>query len=148
MKKHNFTLVEVLIVIGIILLLVAITIGGLNRAAARGDEAKTIALMQKMELALEAFYADYGYYPVDTGDVNFGKASGKWNLFMNVTANKRHKSYLEGYGPSDTLLDAYGNAFQYEYPDSSGTTTKYRLWSNGKDETVNTVDDICSWKKH
>ena len=146
MKKHNFTLIELLIAIGIILILVGITIGGLNRAAARGDEAKTIALMKKMELALDAFYADYNYYPVQetAGDVKFSDT--QWRLFMNVTANKRNKPYLEGYGVSDELLDAYGNSFQYQYPDNTNATSKFRLWSKGKNADSD-EDDICSWKK-
>jgi type II secretory pathway pseudopilin PulG len=153
MEKHNFTLVEILIVIGIILLLVGITIGGLNHAAARGDEAKTLALVSQFGSALDAFYADYNYYPVQAtaGQVDF--TDDCWALFFNKSGhrNKRNKPYLEGFSGTETeILDAYGNSLYYQYPDNTDATTKFRLWSAGKDGANNNGgdDDIASWKKH
>ena len=148
-RKHPFTLVELLAVIAIILLLAGLTIGGLNYAARRSDLAKTLAIMTEFETALDAFKADYGYYPVQktADDVDFSK--NIWDTFTNRTANKRNRPYLEGIAPSEKLLDAYGNALQYEYPnsESSRNTTKFALWSKGPKED-DASDDICNWNQN
>ena len=149
MKKHCFTLVELLAVIGIIAILAAITVGGLSFATSKADEAKTIAIMEEFEIALEKYKEDYGVYPIQqsAGNVNFN--DNQWDNFVNRNNNNRlGKPYMEGIGNLTTLDDGYGNAFQYQYPNSvaSRNTTKYALWSQGKRASTN-EDDICSWKQ-
>ena len=155
--KRYFTLVELLAVIGIIAVLAAITVGGLSFATAKADEAKTIALMEEFEIALEKYKEDYGIYPIQETAVN-GKfdvdfSDDKWDNFTNKNNNnKRGKPYMEGIGNISTFEDGFGNAFQYQYPNSvpSRNITKYALWSKGKDgskTTGTTDDDICSWKQ-
>ncbi len=154
MKRH-FTLVELLAVIGIIAVLAAITVGGLSFATAKADEAKTIALMEEFEIALEKYKEDYGTYPIQktAGDVDFSK--DQWAFFTNQSEeapiskpNKIGKPYMEGVRHITTFEDGFGNAFQYEYPNSvaSRNTTKYALWSQGK-KKADSSDDICSWKQ-
>ena len=164
--KHCFTLVELLAVIGIVAILVGITVGGLSFATAKADESKTIALMEEFETALEKYKEDYGVYPIQATAGNVDFAETHWHVFTNQSAesptskpNKRNKPYMEGIRnlPIDGdghqyFEDAYGNVFQYEYPNSvaSRNTTKYALWSKGKDgskTTGTTDDDICSWKQ-
>ena len=160
MIKRTFTLIELLAVIGIIAILAAITVGGLSFATTKADESKTISLMEEFETALEKYKADYGAYPVFSGDVDF--ADSKWDYFTNKSAelspskpNKLGKPYMEGIRnlPVDDdgcqfFEDAFGNNFQYQYPntDPSRNTTKYALWSLGKKKT-DSSDDICSWKQ-
>ena len=153
MKKRSFTLLELLVSIGIILVLAAITFGGITYASARAQEAKTIATM-------EAFKQDYGYYPISTTASRVDLSQGAWNLFMNNgPQNKRNRAYIEGEpGP---LIDAYGQAFWYQSP-GSNNSAKFDLWSTGKDKSngirggnstetkpgAQGSDDICSWKQN
>ncbi len=155
---------ELLVTIGIIAILAAISFGGMRYASARADEAKTLATMEEFMDALEAFKKDYGYYPVvedGTGDskydVDFNRDG--WKLFKNeeTKPNKRGKAYMENI-PSGTLNDAYGSAIQYRYP-GTRNPAKYDLWSKGvdgkngfasvADDTPGSdgSDDICSWKQ-
>lgn len=164
MKRHSFTLLELLVSIGIILVLAAITFGGMNYASKRAQEAKTIATMEEFINALESFKQDYGFYPIIKKDaavaVNFDVSvddNKGWKLFMNedTKPNKKNRAYMEGVlGP---LVDAYGQEFQYRYPGVKNTS-KYDLWSKGKDKTngkkggdttpgADGSDDICSWKQ-
>ena len=164
MRRHSFTLLELLVSIGIILVLAAITFGGMNYASKRAQEAKTIATMEEFINALESFKQDYGFYPIIDKDEakEVDLSADGWKLFMNEKSgvtNKKKRAYMEGeLGP---LVDAYGQKFWYQYPGKKNTA-KYDLWSKGPDKQhgkkgtdTNTVanagkdesDDICSWKQ-
>ena len=160
MRRHSFTLLELLVSIGIIMVLAAITFGGLNYASKRAQEAKTLATMEEFINALESFKQDYGFYPIIDKDnaVDVDLSADGWKLFMNEKSgvtNKKNRAYMEGeLGP---LVDAYGQAFQYRYPGDKNKA-KYDLWSKGPDKTngkkggdttpgADESDDICSWKQ-
>ena len=147
MKRHSFTLLELLVSIGIILVLAAITFGGMTYASKRAQEAKTIATMEEFINALESFKQDYGFYPiidknhVSSSDIDDRKnavqvdlSADEWQLFMNEksgTKNKKNRPYMEGeLGP---LVDAYGQQFWYQFPGKSNKV-KYDLWSMGPDK--------------
>ena len=172
MRRHSFTLLELLVSIGIILVLAAITFGGMNYASKRAQEAKTIATMEEFINALESFKQDYGFYPIIDKDHVSGTdiderknamevdlSKDGWKTFMNETKNKKNRAYMEG--ELAPLVDAYGQTFWYQYPGKSNKA-KYDLWSKGPDKQhgkkgtdTNTVanagkdesDDICSWKQ-
>ncbi|MGI5925232.1 MAG: type II secretion system protein GspG [Lentisphaeria bacterium] len=144
-RHHAFTLVELLVVIGIVMVLAGITLAGLGFAGRRADESKTMAIMEEFAMALEAFRQDYGYYPIQTnpdsrGDnlrVNFRESNDTWDLFLNRAAesNKKNRSYMEGIvggANNEELLDAYGNALYYRSPGRMNPQ-KYDLWSMGPD---------------
>jgi len=63
-QHKYFTLIELLSVIGIIAIVAGIILGGMSYAGRRADQAKTISLMTQLEMALDAFKQDRGYYPV------------------------------------------------------------------------------------
>ncbi len=175
MRRKSFTLLELLVSVGIILVLAAITFGGMNYASKRAQEAKTIATMEEFINALEAFKQDYGFYPiidkehVSSSEIDDRKNAVKvdlsadgWKIFMNETKNKKNRAYMEG--DLAPLVDAYGLEFWYQFPGKSNKV-KYDLWSMGPDkyhgikdktktapgEIKNAVkdqsDDICSWKQ-
>ena len=148
MRRKSFTLLELLVSIGIILVLAAITFGGMNYASKRAQEAKTLATMEEFISALESFKQDYGFYPVlvdksllSNDDIDDRKNAVKvdlsadgWKLFMNEKSgvtNKKNRPYMEGeLGP---LVDAYGQQFWYQFPGKSNKV-KYDLWSMGPDK--------------
>ena len=166
MNRQSFTLLELLVSIGIILVLAAITFGGMNYASKRAQEAKTLATMEEFIGALESFKQDYGFYPIIDKDnaQEVDLSANGWKLFMNedTKPNKKKRAYMEGEpGP---LVDAYGQQFWYQYPGKKNTS-KYDLWSMGPDKQHgdkkgntddadkvehagdNESDDICSWKQ-
>ena len=163
MRRKSFTLLELLVSIGIILVLAAVTFGGMNYASARAQEAKTLATMEEFISALESFKQDYGFYPIIDKDnpKKVDLSEDGWKLFMNETKNKKNRAYMEGEpGP---LHDAYGQEFWYWYPGKKNTA-KYDLWSMGRDKQHGEKkgtnadaaknhagddgsDDICSWKQ-
>lgn len=158
-RKHSFTLLEILIAIGVVVILAGITMGGLRYASARSDEARTQAVMKEFEMALQKFKSDHGVFPVWTNDdVNKGvkfKGENKWNRFCDG-------GYLSGRAP-DILNDGYGNPLFYRYPGTKNPKG-YDLWSLGPDgkhgSSTSTgygditkagetgSDDICNWRSN
>ena len=61
--RRAFTLVELLVVIGIIVLLVGLATPMITRAWKAGDRAATFADLQAIATALEAYRQDHGDYP-------------------------------------------------------------------------------------
>jgi prepilin-type N-terminal cleavage/methylation domain-containing protein len=62
-KQYGFTLIELLVVISIIGLLSSVVLSSLNSAKAKARDAKRIAQLNEMRLALELYVDSYAYYP-------------------------------------------------------------------------------------
>ena len=162
--KRSFTVTELLVAIAIVVILAGILIGGLGYAGRRADEAKTIAAIQQLSNALEAFRAEKGYYPPCTNalDVKFYRKSGKLYILFNTGTpgdstleflfeDKQGKAFIELNGitataknKAEAFNDTWSTALKYQCP---GTHNKamFDLWSYGPDKTANTEDDIANW---
>lgn len=66
-QKNGFTLIELLVVISIIGVLATIVLGSLSDARARARDAKRLADIRTIQLALEIYNLDNGIYPPSTG---------------------------------------------------------------------------------
>ena len=155
-QRKCFTLLELLSVIGIIAIVAGIILGGMSYAGRRADQAKTISLMTQLEMALDAFKQDRGYYPPMASAVTvefltvsnkltlqLGGASGQYEFVHSST----QRPYLELGWVTNTAqpyIDAWGNAFQYSCPGTNNTAS-YDLWSEGASSSAD--DDICNWKR-
>jgi len=117
-KRHAFTLVELLVVISIIGLLSTIAISSMSSARARSRDAKRIADLKAVRVALEAYAIDNGAYPTcgqacatycDCTTVGWGgsfsaleiKPNYMGNLPTDPIANATYGYfYARGYKPS------------------------------------------------
>ena len=154
MKDKRFTLVELLAVIVIILILATILVGGVTYAMKKADVSKTQAELSKLELALEAFKTEKGFYPPCASDENvkFQIDSGVEKMVLGTAKysmqSKSGKLFIEF--PFETAAkeytDAWDNAFQYKCP-GTHNPQKYDLWSTGEDTTSANKDDddITNW---
>src|SRR5688500_17446134 len=61
--RRAFTLIEILVVIGIIVLLAGILVPMVGRAMRQAKQTRTAADLQSIATALEAFKTDHGSYP-------------------------------------------------------------------------------------
>ncbi len=61
-----FTLVELLVVIGIIAILAAVVIGGVGSALRFAKRTKAASLATTIQTAVQSYYSEYGVYPTAT----------------------------------------------------------------------------------
>ena len=128
-RSAGFTLTELLVVIGIIVLLAAIVIPMALKAYAKGRRARTAADLQSISVALDAYKADFGDYP-RVGANQAGAATLGLAL-------------IGPYGGPVTDLPTYNAATTYNPGDvvTNGTATFVSiLKSNGK-----AVTDAAYW---
>lgn len=75
MKTKNqkaFTIVELMVVVGIIALLAGIIIASVNFARAKARDSKRLADMRTIQEALVLYNLDYGTYPVHSAEAGLG----------------------------------------------------------------------------
>jgi general secretion pathway protein G len=131
-RSQAFTLVEMLLVLVILATLAAIVI---PKMAGRSEQAKVTAAQSQIssiEMALDAFEVDNGYYPKTGGlDALLNQPNGATNW---------RGPYLKKGIP----LDPWGNAYTYDYP-GKHNPNGYDLMSGGADGRTGTDDDITNW---
>ncbi len=66
MSRRGFTLIEILVVIGILGVLSGIIVGSLNVGRERARDAKRISEVTELKKALELYYAQHSRYPIST----------------------------------------------------------------------------------
>ncbi len=140
-KAAGFTLIEIMAVVLIMGLLVSIV--GYN-VFAQVDKARvqtTRATISQLESALEFYRMDSSRYPTSEQGIEA--------RVRKPSAPPEPRSYPpEGYlRKAGSLLDPWGEPFQYESPGQHNTYT-YDLWSLGADSAPGGEDvdaDIGNW---
>jgi len=149
-KQKGFSLLELLVVIGIIVILAAISIVALNGQRANARDAKRISDITLMKTALELYYSDEGEYPIVTEPIILG-SQGKEKLcskaeggFVAANTQCTEKTNYMSLVPSDPLpMQKYwyvGAAKGYDITfttetktDSLGKAGTYHAHSEGID---------------
>jgi general secretion pathway protein G len=132
-RRHAFTLVEMLLVVTIIGILAALVI---PKIMGRSEQARMTAahadINGGIKSALDSFEVDNGYYP-----------KGKNGLGDLVQQPRDAKNWRGPY--LDKLpSDPWGSAYIYEYPGKHNPSS-YDLYSVGPDGKAGTEDDIGNW---
>ena len=170
-KRSGFTLVEILVVIVIIGILAAITVGGVGFYNKKAAQSKTQVFVASVSRALGEYRSDEGQYPTDGADGSersseilyetlFGDANGDGDSDENATI------YLDTFNPtlsgpalnvreksnSYTLIDGFQNPLRYRAPGEQNPATEFDLWSAGIDGETDlgntgddTKDDVVNW---
>ena len=153
MNKRPFTLIEILITIGIILILTGLLVGGVKMATAKASQAKTNAIMESFADALEKYRSAKGYYPPCSSekDVEIVEHNGHFSLKLDdkyfVFEDSAGKPLMEFQATSTAknLEDAWGNPLQYKCPGSHNEST-YDLSSKGP-KADDDDDNLTNWKR-
>lgn len=142
-KEQGFTLIEVLLVIVILGLLAAVAVVAMSgtREGAKIDTTKL--LMQELETGMETYNMHVGHYPTEE-EGGLDALTTKPTFDEEGSEDKWRGPYLK-----KEAKDAWGNDFSYEAVEadalSEGSSTPFKLWSNGPDGQSGTEDDIKNW---
>jgi prepilin-type N-terminal cleavage/methylation domain-containing protein len=126
-RKKGFTLIELLVVISIIALLSTIVMASLNAARSKARDAKRAADLKQVQIAIELFRNDNGYYPQTKIDVQA-------NYFVSFdSVNYKNVALLE---PSDQTLSEVLSSYIKSPSDPKKVTAQdggYIYFSRDKD---------------
>ena len=141
-RQGGFTLTEMLIVLGILVMLLALVVPRFLGSQKKADIQAATAQIELLRGALESYWVDMKDFPTteqgldallnapSDEDAEAGSAAGTWN-----------GPYLNKEIPADP----WGSQYQYAYPPERGSGDFPDIWSYGPDREDDTDDDICSW---
>lgn len=128
--KNGFTLIEILIVVGIIGLLASVVLSGLGSVRGRGRDARRVADLRQVQQGLELYYSRCQRYP---GSAISGSTCGSgdpttWEALRDVLVSS-------GLGVSSIPSDPL-------YSDSSQDGYKYAVSPDGQEYVLQaTLED-------
>jgi general secretion pathway protein G len=139
-SRRGFTIVELLVVMGILVLLAGLLVPRIIgvMGSSREDMAKT--QIRSLEEALRRFHLNMDEFP--TTEQGLGALVQRPQGEDDKTATRWDGPYFE---KGELPTDPWENEYQYSYEADKDTFP--RIWSLGKDGEDNTDDDICNWKK-
>ena len=151
--KKNFTLVELLCAVGLVVILAGIGFSAYSYASHRGKEAATKSLITRLGAGLETLKTKHGFYPASTSygniqvninatglidSITFGSAQAITDTkqlkdFLSVVDGENLKKYVS----NGNLTDAWGGNIKYCYP-GAVNTVKFDIVAPGADEGFGT----------
>lgn len=139
--RRGFTLLEVMLVIGLLALLAAFVIPNLTGSADKAKVDLTQAAIDDngaIANAVRQFQFHVGRYPETLKELSEKPSEEE-------AAKNWAGPYIEN---PDKMKDAWGHEFKYASGENaSHNENKFDLWSMGKDGQDGTDDDIVNWKK-
>ncbi len=139
MRRKGFTLLEILIVVGIIALLAAFVVPNLMQTQVGAEKQLAQSAVDSngpVATAIKLFRMHIGRYPTELKELTEKPDA-------EDEANKWNGPYLED---ATKLKDPWGEEYQYKSPGDHHADT-YDLWSKGPDRQDGNDDDIGNWAK-
>ncbi len=134
-SRRGFTLIEIMLVIGLMVLLVGLVVTNVDNLF--GNNQATLVQFK----VKESFKTPLTSYRIHMG--NFPTTQQGLKALIQRPENDGGRwrgPYIEG---EENLIDAWGNPLQYRYPGTNNPTS-YDLFSLGPDGTES-GDDITNW---
>lgn len=143
MKRNGFTLVEILVVAGIIGLLASVSMLILSGARARSRDAKRVSDIQIIRAALEQHWLEKASYPSSSFFVNMGtgaaaqlttngleSVTGTGAIYLTLPVGPNANEY---YQYQSTLFNGYALRFTTEQATTYGPAGTYYAHGVGVD---------------
>ena len=155
-RTTGFTLIELMVVMVIIAMLAAITIGATKYAWAKAANSRAQGEIATMESSLESYRIDNGIFPDSTATRNdFTNNCSKLYAALALGPKKYFNfkaDQIQVVSATQTnIIDPYGHAYNYYCAGGTGYFNKatFDLWSYGADRINNegTNDDLTNWRR-
>ncbi|MDA0802553.1 MAG: hypothetical protein O2819_02195 [Planctomycetota bacterium] len=114
--RRAFTLTEILVAVGIIVILIGLLLPALSKVTQRAKVTETQALMQEFAKACDAFYLQFGYYPGIVSENSLVLADGTPPILS---------------GMENALLHLMGGAVRNDDPDYASFGGTELTFGNG-----------------
>ena len=137
-RRTGFTLIEVLLVIGILVVLGTVSVVVYSRVREGANKDMAGIMVNDTAQAVEMFYAHMNRYPGE---------DGLKELLEKPSDEKEAKKWRGPY-IERIPVDPWGGELKYEkieVTDDQTTAKPYHIWSTGPDKEDGTDDDIKSW---
>ena len=152
-NRSNYTMIEILTVVGLLAFLMGIGIAGYSIATSKAQESQTRAIIEEMGVALEAYKAQNGVYPQQNfssfeyvDQSHGGKVMYELHNYLSSYSKWKQTGIISS-AAGYLLYDSYGNKIKYRCPGTHNKSS-YDLWSAGPDGDFTTTDDnITNWNK-
>ena len=149
MKKQvkRFTLVEILMVAGMICLIAAMILVAYNGVYRSWASRNTIATMKAAHLALDRYMLEHGAYPAASSRTTLRNVAGTDTVFVKNLLQECAPYSLPD-GNSVVVFDDFGphtgvsQVHQIGYVFPANSSNSFALISAGKDGNFGTIDDI------
>lgn len=142
MKKRGFTLVELLIVIALVLLLSALSVGVIVTVVYQAQITRTEGIIRRLDVALQNYRIEHAAYPPGDGSARA----------LEPYLCTPRKSYLDGRTvarkpllDNAEFVDAWGHEIRYENP-GARNASGVDVWSPGRDGLDGSADDVANWE--
>ena len=132
-RKGGFTLLEMIVVIGIIGLILGAAAAVIGRGGASAEISMTVTMVKGVETKLREYRLVGGTYP--------SQAQGLQALVTKPSIAPVPKRYTQLY--DEIPRDPWGNELKYAFPGSKDPS-KPEVISSGPDAAFGTDDDISS----
>ncbi|MFN8708803.1 MAG: type II secretion system protein [Planctomyces sp.] len=141
-NRSGFTLLEMLIVLGIILVIAAMVVPNLVGAQQGANEKATMASIKQVESVTKQYAVDHD------GSFYTGNGTDAWQAFIKPEPyrGRNIRPYYE-----EPPVDAWGNVLHYEWDgkghSKASNALKPAVWSSGPDgkDDSGSGDDINNW---
>lgn len=130
--NKGFTLVELLVVMAIMGILAVITLSNFSTSQAKGRDAQRKSDLKQIGIALEAYYADHGEYPVSGASTNAGKIMACDDSSGNCTTASYPTACNWGGAISRQFCDKSNTVYMKEIPNDSVSSRQYYYISDKK----------------
>ncbi len=141
-KRRGFTLMEMLVVLGILVLLLALVTPRILGTQKKADITTTQSQIKLLRACLQRYALDMKEFPTTEQGLK---------ALIECPSDVSETSAARWAGPytetGELPKDAWGNDFSYEYPPTRGKGDYPDIWSVGPDGEDGTDDDIVSWSK-
>jgi general secretion pathway protein G len=140
-QRSAFTLIEVLLVIGILVVLGTVSVVVYSRVQEKANRDMARTLVDSTEQAVKMFNMDMKRYPDEDGLKELIERPDDEDEAENWNG-----PYLED---AKIPTDPWGQEIQYERIETSDDVASkpFHIWSNGPDRESGTDDDIRNWEE-